>query len=184
MKNVSKILIAVLFSCGVIVIGGLYILSNFSSKPSVQTTITQQSSISEEATQSPNNDLIDYKAAFAIYTNGVFRVFTASMYHNLSEDVYIQSDNPNTVHVKKSAVTWDYFFKTLPFSLTKDCLVTGTKETFCTNQTKALKFYLNGVRNDDLLDTEIKPNDQALITYGNEEDAEIAKQLEKLSSIF
>lgn len=178
----NKILVAVLFLCGIIVIGGLYILSNSSSKSSVQTT-PQRSSISEETTQPDQNEEVNYKAAFAIYTNGVFRVFTATMYHNLSEDVYIQADNPNIVHVKKSGVTWNDFFKTLPFSLTKGCLTTGTRETFCTNQTKTLKFYLNGVRNDNLLDTEIKPNDKALISYGSETDSEIAKQLEKLSSI-
>ena len=38
---------------------------------------------------------IDRKASFAIFTNGTFRVFTASMYHNLSQDVYIEANNPN-----------------------------------------------------------------------------------------
>ena len=79
----------------------------------------------------PIYEKVDYIGAFAIFTNGTFRVFTAAMYHNLSEDVFVQADNPNIVRVKKSGTTWDDFFKTLPFKLTKECLTTGTKETFC-----------------------------------------------------
>jgi len=123
------------------------------------------------------------QAFFAIFTNGTFRVFTASMYHNLSEDVFIQADNPNTVHVKKSGITWDTFFKTLPFSLTDECLTTGTKETFCTNQNSTLKFYLNGVRNDDILNKEINDGDEMLITYGSEHEEQIQRQLDRLSSL-
>jgi hypothetical protein len=163
----------------VIGIGGFFLFNKPSSQPFMQTT-----SVSKDTIQPEQNQPVDYQATFAIYTNGVFRIFTAAMYHNLSEEVYIQSDNPNLVHVKKSGITWDDFFKTLPFSVTKKCLITGTKETFCSNQTKTLKFYLNGVQNDNLLEAEIKPNDKTLITYGSETDLEIAKQLEELSSIF
>ena len=182
----NKFPILIIALCiAVIGIGGFYIFGKPSSQPIVQTdTKVPQPLITNEATQTTQGTLVDYKTAFAIYTNGIFRVFTASMYHNLSKDVYIQADNPNIVHVKKSGITWDYFFKTLPFSVTKDCLITGTKETFCTNQTKTLKFYLNGIKTENLLDTEIKPNDKALITYGGEKDSETAEQLEKLSSIF
>ncbi len=168
----------------VIGIGSVFIFNKIGSKPSVKTPLLlSPTPVSEAMTQPAQSQTVGYKAAFAIYTNGIFRAFTASMYHNLSEDVFIQADNPNIVYVKKSGITWDYFFKTLPFSVTKDCLITGTKETFCTNQTKTLKFYLNGERFDNLLNSEIKPDDKALITYGSETDAKIAKQLEKLSSI-
>lgn len=150
---------------------------NVLNKPfNEQTQTTPSISISSI----PTEQEISYTAAFAIYTNGTFRVFTASMYHNLSEDVFIQADNPNTIRVKKTGITWDAFFKTLPFKLTKECLITGTKQTFCTNQGKTLKFYLNGVKTEDLLDKEIKEGDKALITYGNESENEIKTQLNKL----
>ena len=74
---------------------------------------------------------VDYKARFAIFTNGTKRVFTAPMYHNLSEDVYIEASDPSVVHVKKEGKTWMNFFLTLPFKLDKNCLTTVTNETFC-----------------------------------------------------
>jgi hypothetical protein len=123
---------------------------------------------------------VDYSAGFAIFTNGTFRVFTAAMYHNLSEDVYIQADSPNVIRVKKFGTTWNDCFKTLPFKLTKDCLITGTKETFCTGNRGALKFYLNGEINEDILNREIKNGDKLLISYGSEFGDSIKKQINRI----
>lgn len=123
---------------------------------------------------------VDYKARFAIYTNGLKRTFTASMYHNLSKDVYIEASDPTIVHVKKDGIRWMDFFLTLPFKLDKDCLTTGTNETFCATKNATLKFYLNGVRNDSLLFTPIKNGDIALISYGTENEAQIKSQLNSL----
>lgn len=153
--------------------------------------LTQQRNPSKVITPSPSSTSkekpVDYKASFAIFTHGTFRVFTASMYHNLSPDVFIQSDNPNIVHVKKPGLTWDDFFKTLPFKLTRDCLKTGTGETFCTRSTSSgqagtgeLKFYLNGVKDASLLDKIINAGDQALISFGNENETQIENQLKQL----
>ena len=71
--------------------------------------------MNQEDQLSKTSQIVNKKASFAIFTNGTFRLFTAAMYHNLSEDVFIQADNPNIVHVKKTGITWDVFFKTLPF---------------------------------------------------------------------
>lgn len=70
-------------------------------------------------TPTPQVQKTDIKASFAIFTNGTFRVFTASMYHNRSNDVFIEASNPNLVRIKKNGITWDDFFKTLPMKLTR-----------------------------------------------------------------
>lgn len=158
-----------------IVIYGLF--NALVTNKSVRPTIPTQAQV-PTATNTPKN--VDYTAGFAIFTNGTFRVFTATMYHNLSEDVFIQKDNPNIVHVKQSGTTWDDFFKTLPFKLSKDCLTTGTKQTFCTNEKGTLQFYLNGKREEDLLSKEIQDGDKALITYGNENERQIENQLQQV----
>lgn len=159
----------------VIIVAVGFFLFFSSNSPIKITTIPTATTQSQQAQ--------DIKAAFAIFTNGTFRVFTAAMYHNLSTDVYIQADNPNIIHIKKSGVTWNDFFKTLPFKLTENCLITGTGETFCSGQDGTLKFYLNGVRNDTLLDKTINPGDRALITFGNEAETQIQGQLDKVTAI-
>lgn len=159
---------------GVVIVGvaAFGLLSNHSSPTLTPTPVPQAAPPIEKST--------DFQAGFAIFTNGTFRVFIDSKYHNLSEDVFIQADNPNIVHVKKSGVTWDDFFKTLPMSLNQTCLTTGTKQTFCTSDRESLKFYLNGKRVDNLLSKQINPGDRALISFGSESDEQIMKQLEKI----
>ena len=65
-------------------------------------------------------------------------------------------------------------------SLSKDCLVTGSGQTFCTNKTQALRFFINGMEDPDALDREIKESDKLLITYGIETDDQIKEQLEQI----
>ncbi len=108
---------------------------------------------------------VDYTAEFAIYTNGTFRVFTSSMYHNLSTDVFISADNPNLIQVKKADTTWQEFFNTLPFKLDKDCLVTGTGQTFCTGEAGELIFTLNGAKDKDALDKVIQEEDKLVVSF-------------------
>jgi len=124
-----------------------------------------------------------FSATFVIFTNGVFRIFTSPMYHNQSDVVFIASNNPNTIIVTKEGVTWNDFFQTLPFSLTQDCLTTGTGETFCTTETYTLKFYLNGINTPDLLSRVIQSNDSLLISYGPINDPHIPSQIQKLTNL-
>lgn len=172
----SKV-IALLIIGLLVLIGGYIFLTTGVSKQEIQTTQSPQ------VTTNLSPQEVNYSASFAIFTNGTFRIFTNPMYHNLSKDVYINAENPNTVYVKKSEITWNEFFNTLPFKLTKECLTTGTKQTFCTDTQGTLRFYLNGKEDKDALDKKIKQGDELLVTYGNEDDEEIQKQLQRLSNI-
>lgn len=168
---------SVLLVTAVVVLVGIYLLLTQASKFVTKTTSPESSTIANISSKA------DYSASFAIFTKGTFRIFTASMYHNLSKDVYIQADNPNIVYVKKKGITWNDFFKTLPLKLTKDCLTTGTKQTFCTNINEKLRFYVNGKEVVNALDNQIEAGDQLLVTYGNESEAQIQIQLQHIPNI-
>ena len=121
---------------------------------------------SQTPTPTPfSEEKVNIKATFTIITGNITRNFKAEKYHNLSDDVYITADNPTLIHVKKAGITWDDFFKTLPMKLTKDCLTTGDGETFCDKKDGSLKFYLNDIEDNNLLDKEIKDDDKALIRF-------------------
>lgn len=164
-----KIVILFLLIAGI----GLYLL-----KPASLFT----SQVVNEPSPSPSPAIIDRDdlAGFGIYTNGTFRVFTNTRYHNQSEEIYIESTNPYVIHIKKEGATWGDFFKTLPMDLTNECILTGTKEKFCTGQSGTLKFYINGKKVDNFVEQKIKDGDRALITFGKETDAQIEKQMEKV----
>lgn len=141
-------------------IGGYLLLNK--TKPAVE-----EQNTTPTISVTPTEEAVNYKATFSIVTNGTTRIFTDSKYHNLSEDVYIEASSPNTVVVKKSGVTWDYFFRTLPMELSKECLTTGTQQIFCTDKTKTLRFFVNDKEDPDALDKEIKDGDSLRVTYGN-----------------
>ncbi len=124
--------------------------------------------------------ITNFTASFAIYTNRTFRIFTDSRYYNLSEEIYIESQNPNVIHIKNANLTWDDFFKTLPMTLQKDCIITGTKQTFCTNENFVLQFYINGKRDQNALRKKINPNDKLLVTYEIENATVISEQLQSI----
>ncbi|MBI1919066.1 hypothetical protein HYS29_00565 [Candidatus Microgenomates bacterium] len=145
-----------------IIFGGVIILFLFLAFTFFNKSQTPQTSV-------PTSNIT---ASFTIITDKITRSFTNPKYHNQSAQVYIQADNPSIVYVKKTGITWDDFFKTLPMKLTKDCLVTGDGETLCNGQCLpagrqggTLKFYLNDIETPDLLDKEIKQNDQILIKF-------------------
>ena len=108
---------------------------------------------------------VDFTANFEIYTLGTKRIFTNSMYHNQSEQVYISADEPSKVHVKEKDLTWGNFFETLPFSVTKECLITGTGQEFCTSESGHLVFTLNGEDAPNVLDAVIQAGDKLVIKY-------------------
>lgn len=123
---------------------------------------------------------VNIKASFLIFTNGTKRDFSASRYHNLTDYVYLVTENPTTIHAKKKGVTWGDFFGTLPMKLTENCLTTGTGQLFCSNGFETLKFYLNGVKTEGVLGKEIKDGDKFLISYGEDNEEEIKKQLNQI----
>ena len=140
----------------------------------------------QKEVETPVMEMLDHgnpvrkRASFAIFTNGTLRVFTASMYHNLSKDVYIEGDNPTEVIITKEGITWDDFFSTLPLKLTSECLTAGTGETYCTNESKSLKFYINGERKDNILEVVINEGDRLLISFGDDNQEVIDQQLQQV----
>src|SRR3989344_1099656 len=144
-----------------------------SPEPDADQTVLPPAPLSDQ-------EVHEFEAAFAIFTNGTFRVFTGSMYHNQSDKVFIESSNPNIVHIKGSDVTWDDFFKTLPFSVSRECLTTGTGQTFCTNETQTLSFYINGEQDSDALSRRITSGDRLLVSFGSESETEIREQIQRI----
>lgn len=126
---------------------------------------------------------INYQAGFAIFTNGTFRIFTDSRYHNKSEEAFIQPENPNIVHVRKSNITWDDFFKTLPMQLTQQCLTTGTGQVFCSTEAQKLKFYLNGNEDAAALARPVRNGDRLLVSYGSETEEQIRLQMQQIPTV-
>lgn len=172
MKNSILILVALLIA----LIGGYYFFNNPSVKKEDKSII--------DTTPFPSPIInINKQAKYLIFTNKLKRNFSAVKYHHQSEEVFIQSDEPSIIYIKKNKITWDDFFQTLPMKLTNSCLTTGDGETLCTNNSSSLKFYLNGIEVENLLEFEIQNEDKLLISYGDNSKETIENQLQQLNEI-
>ena len=157
MKTVSVTLSIILLSVGgVVLLRG--VLQN-QNPPLPSTTISPSPTPISQAEE------VDFKASFQIITKGIVRSFKNPKYHLKSPEVYISAEDPTVVHVKRTGITWDDFFKTLPMKLTKDCLITGDGETFCSRSGGTLRFYLNDKEDPNLLDKKIEDGDKVLIQF-------------------
>lgn len=149
----------------ILVIGAISMFAYNRRAPELQ--LTQAEPVVAEMTPTTNTpEQTDYTASFGIVTNGTQRIFTSETYHHQSPDVYIELPDPSIVYVKAPNITWDMFFKTLPFTVEKDCLITGTKQTFCSNESGTLRFFVNEVEDPNTLDRVIQPDDVLEIRYG------------------
>lgn len=166
-KVVSSILPVVMFlAVSSVVFSGCSLAKDISPETPVTAPIASPLD-SVELSTTPIPLPTTFTARFEVVTNGTKRIFTEGKYHNQSTDVYIEKPDPHLIYVKKPEVTWNDFFSTLPFSLTKECLVTGTNQPFCTTETKKLHFYLNGEEAPDALDAVISPDDFLRVEYGS-----------------
>lgn len=134
--------------------------------------------ITPTITENSNEPL---KAAFGIFTNSTFRIFSDPRYLNQSDEVFM--DEASVVTVKKEGITWNDFFKTLPMELTKDCLTTGTGQVFCSSNDEKLRFFVNGKEDPEALNKIIKEDDRLLVSFGNKSDDEIKNEIDTVSNL-
>lgn len=121
-------------------------------------------------------------ADFKIYINGQALNFAHLEYMVRDKFVHVENMNGKEIHKHATGVTLGYFFKTLGFEFNEECFVTDVKLKYCNEGEQTLKFYVNGQRNYDYGNYEIKEGDKYLISYGDESEEVIQTQLESIIS--
>ena len=108
--------------------------------------------------------------------------FTKPEFQLQSRFIHLENSDGYVIHRHAKDVSIGYFFKTLNFGLTPDCIIFPDGRKFCSDEKYTLKFYINGKKVDDLRDYIIFNGDLILISYGSENPEEISKQLAELKS--
>ena len=119
---------------------------------------------------------------FKVFINGQEMDFSLPQYNEKDRRIHLHTENDfggNVVHIEDERVGLREFFSSLGMAITDECFST-TNETFCNNQNKRLKFYVNGKRTS-VADYRISDIDRILISYGKEED--VSKQLDSITKL-
>ena len=119
-------------------------------------------------------------ANFMVFINGEEINFALPQYIVKAKEVHIEDMNGNVIHKHATGITLGYFFKTLGFKFDENCFVFDNKKEYCNEGDKTLKFYVNNERNYEYDKYEIKDLDKYLISYGNDSEEEIKKQLSSI----
>lgn len=120
-------------------------------------------------------------ADFKIFINGQEMDFALPQYNEKDRRIHLHTENDfggNVIHIEDENVGLEEFFSSLGMAFTGECFSTAN-ETFCNNQNKKLKFYVNGKRTA-IGDYRISDLDRILISYGEED---VQKQLDSITNL-
>ncbi len=133
-------------------------------------------------------------ADFKVYLNGQAVNFAQQKYmsekpesngqskgHYLSPFFHLHDMDGDVLHQHISGMKIGQFFETLGMQFTSDCFVMDDGAKYCNDGKKTLKMYVNGQRNNDMANYEFNDLDRILITYGDESEEDITKQMESVT---
>lgn len=112
-----------------------------------------------------------------IYINGKVLDLSLDKYQLKSDAVHLEGRDGEVIHVHATGVTLGYFLGTLGMSIKEGCLRLDSGEEFCNEGERTLKVYVNNELIQNPEDYVMKDLDKILITYGDETEEEIKKQI-------
>lgn len=124
-------------------------------------------------------------ADFKVYIDGTAVDFAKMEYMVREKYVHIEDMDGDVIHVHATGVTIGEFFRTLGMKLSHSCFVIN-KQSYCTNEEKTLKFYVNGEPNAMFGDYLTGDGDKVLISYGPAQEdvaAQLASVTDKAAAI-
>ena len=108
--------------------------------------------------------------------------FSSPNYQVKTSWIHFENQDGDTVHRHSTGVDLEFLFNSMKIALDDECFVFPDGRQFCTNDDYTLKFYVNQQKVDDIRTYIIQEEDRILISYGNEEQETIDKQLAELNA--
>ena len=122
-------------------------------------------------------------ADFKVFVNNKELDFSSPEFNIRSRQIHLHSDNDfggNVIHVEEREATLGEFFSSLGMKFNFTCFIIDSE--FCNTETKTLKFYVNGERNNENDKYKPKDLDRILISYGDK-DEDINGQLDSITKL-
>ncbi len=88
----------------------------------------------------------------------------------------------DTIHRHSTGVELEFLFNSMSVGVDENCFVFPDGRQFCNNEDYSIKFYINDQPVKDIRQYVIQEDDRILISYGNEDQLAIDKQLAELNA--
>ena len=108
--------------------------------------------------------------------------FATPNYQVKTSWIHFENQDGDTVHRHSSGVELEFLFNSMNVVIDDKCFVFPDGRQFCSNDDYSLQFYVNQQKVEDIRRYVIQEEDRILISYGNEEQEIIDKQLAELNA--
>ena len=108
--------------------------------------------------------------------------FSAPNYQVKTSWIHFENQDGDTIHRHSSGVELEFLFNSMNIAIDNQCFIFPDGRQFCSNDDYSLKFYVNQQKVEDLRNYIVEEGDRILISYGNEDQDAIDKQLAELNA--
>jgi len=108
--------------------------------------------------------------------------FATPNYQIKTSWIHFENQDGDTVHRHSTGVELEFMFNSMNIAMDDQCFVFPDGRQFCTNDDYTLRFYINQQEVDDIRNYVVQEDDRILITYGDEDQEAIDKQLAELNA--
>ena len=121
-------------------------------------------------------------ADIKVYINGKAIDFSQRKYQLAARFIHFEDGIGDVIHTHATSLTLGHLFKSLGMDFNSNCL-TFEGQAYCNDVDKTLKFYVNGQKSNEFDNRVIKDLDKYLVSYGNENESEMQKQLNSIINL-
>lgn len=117
-----------------------------------------------------------------VYINGKAIDFSQQKYQLTARFIHFEEGIGDVIHLHATGLTIGHLLKSLNIDFDNRCIGFEDK-TYCNEENKKLRFYVNEKENNEFDNYVIKDLDKVLVSYGAESESEIQKQLDSVTNL-
>lgn len=117
-------------------------------------------------------------AAFLVKLDGKVIDFSQDKYQLRSQFIHVEKGDGTTLHRHATGVPVGEFFKSIHMDIKNNCFITDNGTQYCDNGTKKLRYFVNGIEKQSIMDYVLNDNDRILVVYGNENNNQIKQDID------
>lgn len=122
-------------------------------------------------------------AVFEVRLDGDPIDFSQAKYQVRTQFIHVEGGDGTTLHRHSTSVPIGEFFRSVGMNIENNCFVTDDGTRFCEDDSKQLRYFVNGTERSSIMDYILQENDKILIIYGTESQEQIQAAIDRLNAL-